>query len=111
MMAIMDPGFELKLLMHPDRTRVELYNVTAADPFEAVNLAAEMPDVVQRLSAQLLAWENSMPPTPPAQIVLNPGCASEHPAAATAYPHRSNFAAAGEPGNPDRPDMHDFERA
>jgi hypothetical protein len=49
------------------------YNVTH-DLFEATNLALEFPEVVTRLEAQLMAWVDSMPTTPPDKIVLNAGC-------------------------------------
>lgn len=54
---------ELKLLMNPDRSRVELYNLTAS-PFEADNLAVDMPDEVARLAAQLDAWQATVPQSP-----------------------------------------------
>jgi hypothetical protein len=49
------------------------YNITH-DLFEATNLALEFPEVVTRLEAQLMAWVDSMPTTPPDKIVLNAGC-------------------------------------
>jgi N-acetylgalactosamine-6-sulfatase len=61
MLAIRDGKW--KLLMNPDRSRVELYDIPA-DPSELNNLAGERPDVVKRLSGQLLAWRNSLPEGP-----------------------------------------------
>eukprot|EP00051_Salpingoeca_urceolata_P007692 m.99731 g.99731 ORF g.99731 m.99731 type:complete len:434 (-) comp15353_c0_seq1:8-1309(-) len=55
------PGF--KLLMNPDFSRVELFNVSESR-FEANNLAHRYPEVVQRLSKQLLAWVNTTAPSP-----------------------------------------------
>lgn len=50
-----------KLLLNPDRSRVELYDLTS-DPTEVDNRAAEHPDVVERLSEPLLAWKSRLPP-------------------------------------------------
>eukprot|EP00051_Salpingoeca_urceolata_P017525 m.239577 g.239577 ORF g.239577 m.239577 type:complete len:545 (+) comp18979_c0_seq4:46-1680(+) len=77
-LAIMDPEFDLKLLMNPDRSRVELFNVTA-DSFEQDNLAASRPADVDRLAKTLLDWEASMPQSPPDSIVLNEGCTATNP--------------------------------
>jgi arylsulfatase A-like enzyme len=52
-----------KLLMNPDRSRVELYDIPA-DPSELNNLADRNCDVVKRLSEQLLAWRKSLPEGP-----------------------------------------------
>ncbi len=49
-----------KLLLNPDRSRVELYNIPR-DPGEMNNLAAQHPDVVQELSAKALAWQQTLP--------------------------------------------------
>ncbi len=49
-----------KLLMNPDRSRIELYQITK-DPTEVNNVAAQHPDIVQRLSGQLLAWKKTVP--------------------------------------------------
>jgi len=50
-----------KLLVSRQGTRAELFDVLA-DPREQKNLAAEHPDVVQRLSAAVIAWDKSIPP-------------------------------------------------
>ena len=52
-----------KLLMNPDRSRVELYDILA-DPTEMNNLAARQPEVVEKLSGQVLAWQKTLPPGP-----------------------------------------------
>jgi N-acetylgalactosamine-6-sulfatase len=54
---------EWKLLMNPDRSRVELYNIPK-DPMEVDNLAGQYPGIVKRLSAKLLKWRASLPPGP-----------------------------------------------
>jgi N-acetylgalactosamine-6-sulfatase len=50
-----------KLLLNPDRSRVELYDIPA-DPAEQYNQAAQQPAVVERLSALALAWQQTLPP-------------------------------------------------
>jgi len=50
-----------KLLMNPDRSRVELYDVKQ-DLVQLNNLSAKHPDVVERLSKQVLAWQKELPP-------------------------------------------------
>lgn len=52
-----------KLLMNPDRSRMELYDIPK-DPTELLNLADRHPDVVARLSAALLAWYDTLPKGP-----------------------------------------------
>jgi len=54
---------EWKLLMNPDLSRVELYNIPK-DPGEMNNLAEEQPALVKRLSAKALAWQKGLPPGP-----------------------------------------------
>ena len=49
-----------KLLMNPDRSRVELYDIPA-DPMEINNSAEGHPDVVKRLSKQVLGWQKTLP--------------------------------------------------
>jgi N-acetylgalactosamine-6-sulfatase len=61
MLAIRDGDF--KLLMNPDRSRVELYDIPR-DPTELTNLAASNPKAVERLAAPLMAWHRSLPPGP-----------------------------------------------
>ncbi|MHC4398444.1 MAG: sulfatase-like hydrolase/transferase [Planctomycetota bacterium] len=50
-----------KLLCEYDGADPQLYDLTT-DRGETTNLAAGRPDVVQRLTAALLAWHESMPP-------------------------------------------------
>ena len=52
-----------KLLLNPDRSRVELYDIPA-DASEQNNLAGQHPDLVARLSDQALAWQRTLPPGP-----------------------------------------------
>lgn len=52
-----------KLLMNPDRSRVELYDLSA-DPSETDNLAPAHPDIVAGLADRLLAWHKALPPGP-----------------------------------------------
>lgn len=52
-----------KLLLNPDWSRVELYDVVA-DPKQVDNLADVNPEVVELLSAEALAWQASLPPGP-----------------------------------------------
>ncbi len=59
MLAIRDGKW--KLLMNPDRSRIELYDIPK-DPTELDDLAAQHPDVVKKLSQQLLKWQATLPP-------------------------------------------------
>lgn len=52
-----------KLLLNPDRGRVELYDIPA-DPSELNNLAGGHPEVVQELAAKALAWRKTLPAGP-----------------------------------------------
>ena len=52
-----------KLLMNPDGSRIELYDIPH-DPTELLNLADRQPDLVKRMSQQLLAWKQTLPPGP-----------------------------------------------
>lgn len=52
-----------KLLLNPDRTRVELYDLPR-DPMQVGNVAAAHPEIVARLSVQVLAWHQAMPTGP-----------------------------------------------
>ncbi len=54
---------EWKLLLNPDRSRVELYAIVR-DPMQVDNVAGEHPDVVARLSEQALAWARTLPAGP-----------------------------------------------
>lgn len=60
-LAIRDGGW--KLLLNPDRSRVELYRIVD-DPGEMNNVAAAFPAIVERLAAQALAWQKTLPPGP-----------------------------------------------
>jgi N-acetylgalactosamine-6-sulfatase len=52
-----------KLLLNPDRSRVELYQIKR-DPTQLENVAEDHPDVVSRLSEPLLAWAKTLPDGP-----------------------------------------------
>jgi len=49
-----------KLMMNPDGSRIELYNLRE-NPCEVDNLANEYPEIVQRMSRKLLEWHNGLP--------------------------------------------------
>jgi N-acetylgalactosamine-6-sulfatase len=72
MLAIRDGKW--KLLLNPDRSRVELYDIPA-DPSELNNLANRNPQVVEELAAKALAWQKTLPKSP-----IDPG------AGTNAYP-------------------------
>jgi N-acetylgalactosamine-6-sulfatase len=61
MLAIRDGAW--KLLVQYDGSRAELYDIPQ-DPAEEHNVAAAHPDVVRELTAQALAWQKSLPPSP-----------------------------------------------
>jgi arylsulfatase A-like enzyme len=52
-----------KLLINADKTRAELFNIPA-DPTELLDQAALHPEVVEKLSTQVLAWKKTLPPGP-----------------------------------------------
>jgi len=60
-MVIRDANW--KLLMNPDRSRIELYDIPN-DPMEVDNVADNHPDVVSRLADKLLAWDAELPEAP-----------------------------------------------
>ena len=68
MLAIRDGDW--KLLINPDRDRIELYNIPV-DPTELDNLASHRPDVVERLAHLLLTWSDTLPEGP-----INPNAGS-----------------------------------
>lgn len=49
-----------KLMMNPDGSRIELYNLKE-NPCEVDNLANENPKIVRRMSSQLLDWHKTIP--------------------------------------------------
>ena len=49
-----------KLMMNPDGSRTELYNLTR-NPCEVDNLANEYPEIVEQMSRELLEWHNDLP--------------------------------------------------
>lgn len=62
-----------KLLMNPDRSRVELYDIPR-DPLQVNNLAGQHADVVEKLAAQALAWQKELPAGP-----ADPGAGKNDP--------------------------------
>jgi arylsulfatase A-like enzyme len=52
-----------KLLMNPDRSRVELYDIPR-DPTQLSNLADKHPEIVSRLGERVLAWQKQLPAGP-----------------------------------------------
>jgi N-acetylgalactosamine-6-sulfatase len=52
-----------KLLMNPDYSRIELYDIPA-DPTELNNVADQHSDVVKELSRKVLEWQKTLPPGP-----------------------------------------------
>lgn len=60
-LAIRDGNW--KLLMNPDRSRVELYDVTQ-DLTQLNNVAGQHPEVVEKLADQVTAWAKTLPEGP-----------------------------------------------
>lgn len=60
-----------KLLMNADKTSIELYDLHT-DKNELNNLAAKHPEIVNRLSKQLLNWWTTLPPYEEKLISHNP---------------------------------------
>jgi len=52
-----------KLLMNPDRSRIELYDIPR-DPTQLNNAADKHPEIVQRLADRVLAWQKTLPAGP-----------------------------------------------
>lgn len=52
-----------KLLMNPDRSRMELYDIIK-DPMELNNLADKYPDTVEKMARQVLSWQAELPEGP-----------------------------------------------
>jgi N-acetylgalactosamine-6-sulfatase len=76
-----------KLLMNPDKTRIELYDLQA-DPSEVDNVADRNPAVVAQMMPRLLAWKAAVPvgPTEPGAGAASypwPGKATSRPASGT----------------------------
>ena len=69
MLSVRDGDY--KLLMNPDRGRVELYDIPR-DPRERHNLAEHRPEIVERLSKKLLAWQKTLAPGP-----IDPGAGGD----------------------------------
>lgn len=73
-----------KLLMNPDRSRIELYDVVK-DPTQLDNVAEHHAGVVAAMSEKVLAWQKTLPPGPsdPTAGKMNypmPGTANARPA-------------------------------
>lgn len=54
---------EWKLLLNPDRSRVELYDLSR-DPMQVDNVADKHPEIVARLSEKVLVWQRQLPAGP-----------------------------------------------
>jgi N-acetylgalactosamine-6-sulfatase len=54
---------EWRLLLNPDRSRAELYNIPV-DPSETTNLAEKKPDIVDRMAKAALQWQKQLPDGP-----------------------------------------------
>ncbi len=52
-----------KLLLNPDRSRVELYDLTT-DRMQVDNVAAQNPEVVEKLARQVVDWSKTLPEGP-----------------------------------------------
>lgn len=52
-----------KLLLNPDRSRVELYEIKK-DLTQLNNVAEKHPEIVARMSETILAWQKELPPGP-----------------------------------------------
>ena len=61
MLAIRDGKW--KLLMNPDRSRIELYDIPRV-PTELDNVADQHPEIVRKLSEKLLKWQKTLPAGP-----------------------------------------------
>jgi N-acetylgalactosamine-6-sulfatase len=70
MLAIREGDY--KLLMNPDGSRLELYDIPR-DPTQLANLAEKHPEIVNRLADKLLSWHLLMPkgPSDPAAGQMN----------------------------------------
>ena len=51
------------LLLNPDRSRVELFDVPA-DPMQLTNLAKEHPNIVEEMAGEVVAWQATLPAGP-----------------------------------------------
>lgn len=60
-LAIRDGNW--KLLLNPDRSRVELYDIKN-DRMQVDNVAGQRPDLVERLSGQVIDWSRTLPEGP-----------------------------------------------
>jgi N-acetylgalactosamine-6-sulfatase len=54
---------DYKLLMNPDRSRVELFRIPG-DPSEMNNIARSHPEIVRPMSEKLLTWQSTLPKGP-----------------------------------------------
>jgi arylsulfatase A-like enzyme len=72
MLAIRDGDY--KLLMNPDKSRMELYDIPN-DPTQLTNLVEKHTDLAERMAEQLLAWHATLPagPTDPGAGKMNFG--------------------------------------
>src|SRR5262245_58236152 len=70
MLAIREGDY--KLLINPDSSRPELYDIPR-DPTQLANLAAKQPELVARMSERVIAWSKTLPagPTDPGAGLAN----------------------------------------
>jgi N-acetylgalactosamine-6-sulfatase len=61
MLSIRDGNW--KLLLNPDRSRIELYNIPE-DPSELTNLADRHSDLVEKMASAVLTWQQELPKGP-----------------------------------------------
>lgn len=61
MIAVREGNY--KLLMNPDKSRVELYNIIE-DPSEMQNLVESNPEITKQLVKKALAWYKTIPESP-----------------------------------------------
>jgi len=61
MIAVREVAY--KLLINPDNSRVELYNIII-DPSEVNNLASQKSKLVKKLSKKAMTWFNDLPESP-----------------------------------------------
>lgn len=84
-----------KLLVNPDRSRVELYDIPR-DPTQLNNLADRRKEVVDRLAERVFAWQKTLPAGP----VEAAAGKSNYPWPGTAFPKAKPAKPKGKPVGP-----------
>ncbi len=92
MLAIRDGDY--KLLLNPDRSRIELYDLPR-DPTQLSNIAEKHTELVERLSKQVVAWSQTLPagPTDPGAGTANYPWPGSKPGTSTTPPIRGKAKA------------------